>query len=79
MVKVGTDYQENSAPIIVFSNLERVNMAQMFGKLLAAVEHRGQYHTFTLDGQLSEQFFFVDKFYLIATMNKSRYVYVYYV
>ncbi|XP_061187409.1 cortactin-binding protein 2-like isoform X2 [Saccostrea echinata] len=72
MVKTGADYQENSAPIVVLSNLERTDMAQLFGKLLAAVEHRGQYHTFTVDGQVSEHYCFVDKFYLIATMNKSR-------
>ena len=73
MVKSGSEYCEKSAPILILSNLERVHMAQLFGKLLAAVEHRGQYHTFTLEEQGSGQYFLADKFYLIATMNKSRY------
>nr|XP_022297732.1 cortactin-binding protein 2-like isoform X2 [Crassostrea virginica] len=72
MVKSGSEYCEKSAPVLILSNLERVHMAQMFGKLLAAVEHRGQYHAFTLEEQGSGQYFLVDKFYLIATMNKSR-------
>ena len=32
-------------------NIETVNIAQVFGKLLNAIEHRGQYHAFALDGK----------------------------
>ena len=31
--------------------METVNIAQMFGKLLNSIEHRGQYHMFALDGK----------------------------
>ena len=31
--------------------METVNIAQVFGKLLSAIEHRGQYHAFVLDGK----------------------------
>ena len=42
---------DTRAPILILDNMETVNIAQVFGKLLSAIEHRGQYHAFALDGK----------------------------
>ena len=35
----------------ILDNLDNVNIAELFGSLLNAVEHRGQFHSFTLNGK----------------------------
>uniref|UniRef100_K1RGY9 Cortactin-binding protein 2 n=1 Tax=Magallana gigas TaxID=29159 RepID=K1RGY9_MAGGI len=52
MVRSGSDYSENSAPILVLSNLERVKMAQMFGKstgLDLSIQQRFRWVHFRID------------------------------
>ncbi|XP_033745508.1 cortactin-binding protein 2-like [Pecten maximus] len=71
MVREGVE-SDDRAPILILDDLEKVDVAVLFGKLLAAIEHRGQFHTFTTEGDDQTRFYFLDSFYIIASMNKSR-------
>ncbi|OWF43588.1 cortactin-binding protein 2-like isoform X2 [Mizuhopecten yessoensis] len=71
MVREGME-ADDRAPILILDDLEKVDVAVLFGKLLGAIEHRGQFHTFTVEGDDQARFYFLDSFYIIASMNKSR-------
>jgi hypothetical protein len=51
MVKEDNEEADCRAPILILDNLDNVNIAELFGSLLNAVEHRGQFHSFTLNGK----------------------------
>ncbi|CAC5414143.1 CTTNBP2 N-terminal-like protein [Mytilus coruscus] len=76
MVKDDNEEADCKAPILILDNLDNINIAELFGPLLNAVEHRGQFHSFTLNGATDEGgedlYFFVDNLYILGTMNKSR-------
>lgn len=51
MVKEDNEEADCRAPILILDNLDNINIAELFGPLLNAVEHRGQFHSFTLNGK----------------------------
>ncbi|XP_064605602.1 cortactin-binding protein 2-like isoform X2 [Liolophura sinensis] len=66
---------EVRAPILVLNELDKVNISEVFGDLLDCLEHRGENFAFKLKGYEDPEaglFHFVDNFYLIATMDRTR-------
>ncbi|XP_067684963.1 cortactin-binding protein 2-like isoform X2 [Haliotis asinina] len=70
---------DKHSPILLLENMEKVNIAQLFGKLLDPIEYRGKAYAFTLkDGSISDidddsdSYYLPDNFYLLATMNRTR-------
>lgn len=48
-----TDQETTHSPILILDNLEKVNMASIFGPLLDPVAYRGIQHAFFLTGMFS--------------------------
>ncbi|XP_046372894.2 cortactin-binding protein 2-like isoform X2 [Haliotis rufescens] len=70
---------EGKSPILLLENMEKVNIAQLFGKLLDPIEYRGKTYAFRLKaGSVSDidddsdSYYLPDNFYLLATMNRTR-------
>ncbi|KAL8602853.1 hypothetical protein ACOMHN_056347 [Nucella lapillus] len=63
-------------PILILDNLEKVNMADLFGPLLDPLAQRGRQHAFCLPSDQvngsGQKFYFPENFCILATLNRSR-------
>ncbi|XP_041348597.1 cortactin-binding protein 2-like isoform X2 [Gigantopelta aegis] len=69
------DSVHNKSPIVILDDLEKVNITQLFGDLLDPIEYRGKTYSFRIKGEVDsgqENYYFLDNFYLLATMNRAR-------
>jgi hypothetical protein len=74
------DDKTGLSPILILDNLERVDVAAMFGPMMPFLAQRGKQHAFHLqpsaEGKVDNtgcEYYFADKLHVLATLNRTRY------
>ncbi|CAH1785168.1 unnamed protein product [Owenia fusiformis] len=62
------------APVLLFDELAKVNISEIFGDVLNGLEHRGPENSFQLkiDGKPEGLYYLLTNCYIIGTMDRSR-------